>query len=693
MATEGESIAPPPPPVVPVEAVKPEPLPVEAVKAEAVVESVGLTEDPMSYTSSFDSNEFKRSFALNYKMKKKPKVLFAMALGFPEFDGILDRPPISTIKRKELNDQYVPKAEDYKNEIKRRAHYFMNDSEESSYYTDQLKRPHPLKTKRSSIVLPQPNQWLNTQLKKWLTERPLNPNDNDVRFLRYQIKRALDYLTSDVTNTVNGQDVLQEFPVLPTPADAPLDGPAITGGPNGDGEMKPSIPITETIMASTSHSSSNVTQNLGTIETEPYLYSTAHDSDVYKLSAAGTYLLKGKQPRILFAMAHGIPDLQTMIENATHNLVKRKEVTEEFMPRAEDYRYEIKRRANYFMNMEEQKNYYIQDLETKNPLENMRGIVTLPQPAQWKVHALKQWLAERPLKPDDRDSKFLHASIKKCTNALNEAVLKDPSLTQHGTKRSASMMLAASELSTAFHDGSVHGGLVDANGPLMQVLAKQDAILGAVKKQNQQQSILNKITILTQSIMGYNQEISILRSTHNDIENRILTVEMKIAENPDAEEGLKKLIGKHEKRKAEVDAKIRDLEEKIAGVRIEINEQNDAIENIDNLDEKGTGGETVPAAEALTEGEPPNKKLKVESETPPQDQSHQSQEPIQQPQETQELLQQTQPSQEPLQQPQPEQQQDPPQAQQFDLDEPQVNENAYQGFVEHPEEQTEKCEV
>lgn len=633
MATEGEGIVP-----VPVEVV-----PVEAVKAEIETATEDDIDDPMSYVSSFDSNEFKRSFALNYTMKKKPKVLFAMALGFPEFDGILDRPPISTIKRKELNDQYVPKAEDYKNEIKRRAHYFMNDNEESNYYTDQLKRPHPLKTKRSSIVLPQPNQWLNTQLKKWLTKRPLNPNDNDVRFLRFQIKRALDFLTSDVTNTVNGQDVLQEFPVLPTPADAPLDGPAITGGPNGDGEAKASVPITETIMASTSHSSSNVTQSLGTIETEEYLYSTAHDSDVYKLSAAGTYLLKGEQPRILFAMAHGIPELQSMIEMSTQNLVKRKEVTEEFMPRAEDYRYEIKRRANYFMNMDEQKNYYVQDLDTKNPLENMRGIVTLPQPAQWKVHALKQWLTERPLKPDERDSKFLQASIKKCTNALNDAVLKDPSLTQHGIKRTASMMLAASELTSVLHDGSVvPAALVDAGGPLMQVLAKQDAILGAVKKQNQQQSILNKITILTQSIMGYNQEISIFRSSHNDVENRILTVEMKIAETPSAEEGLKKLIVKHEERKAGIDSKIRDLEEKIAGVRAEIDGQNDAMNAIDDADEV----EVVPVAAE----EPPMKKAKIE------------------------------PS---LQEPQ----------QQFELGEHPVNENNYEGVEDHEMDDTEKCEV
>lgn len=561
--------------------------------------ATGSVADPMAYESSFDSEEFKRSFASNYELKKKPKVLFAMALGFPEFDGILDRPPISTIKRKELNDQYIPKAEDYKNEIKRRAHYFMNDAAESNYYTEQLKRPHPLKTKRSSIVLPQPNQWLNTQLKKWLTERPLNPNDNDVKFLRYQIKRALDFLTSDVTNTVNGQDVLQEFPVLPTPADAPLDGPAITGDAS-DGE-KVSVPITETIMASTSHSASNVSLSLDAIETDPYVYAADDDSTDYKLSAAATYLLKGKQPRILFAIAHGIPEFQSMIESSTQNLVKRKEVTEEFMPRAEDFRYEIKRRANYFMNMDEQKEYYTRELEMKNPLENMRGIVTLPQPAQWKVHALKQWLAERPLKPDERDMKFLSESIKQCIKALNDAVVKDPTLTQHGVKRSASVMMAT-DLTTAIGESGLTGG------PLMQVLAKQDAILGAVKKQNQQQGILNKITILTQTIMGYNQEIAMLRSTYNDIENRILTVEMKIAETPSAEEGLKKIIAKHEERKTEVNGQIKELEEKISSVRSEINTQNEALESIDEPEV------APPQAEVeTTSDEPPRKKTKVET--------------------------------------------------------------------------------
>ena len=151
--------------------------------------------------------------------------------------------------------------------------------------------------------------------------------------------------------------------------------------------------------------------------------------------------------------------------------------------------------------------------------------------------------------------------------------------------------------------------LIGTRSPLMQVLAKQDAILGAVKKQNQQQSILNKITILTQSIMGYNQEISILRSTHNDIENRILTVEMKIAELPSAEEGLKKIIEKHEERKSGVDSKIKILEEKIASVRADIDTQNEGLKNIDDKDD-----DEEEATAEETEIEPPAAKKAKEEE-------------------------------------------------------------------------------
>jgi len=82
--------------------------------------------------------------------------------------------------------------------------------------------------------------------------------------------------------------------------------------------------------------------------------------------------------------------------------------------------------------------------------------------------------------------------------------------------------------------------------------------------------------------MGYNQEISIKQSTLGDIQNRILTVEMKVAENPAAEEGLKTIIAKHEASKSEVESQIKLLEEKIADVRAQVDAQNEALNTIDN---------------------------------------------------------------------------------------------------------------
>ncbi|KAG7373139.1 hypothetical protein IV203_033863 [Nitzschia inconspicua] len=535
--------------------------------SEAPLTEVPIEEDPTSYETPHDTDEFKRSFALNYAVRKKPKALFAMAMGFPEFQGILDRPPLSTIKRKELNEHYIPKAEDFKHEIKRRSHFFMNSPEEANFYTDELKRSHPLKTKRSSIVLPQPNQWLNTQLKSWLVEKPLKPNDNDTRFIRFQIKRSLEYLAAE--NGEGGPEVLRDLPFAPTPVDAPLDGPI--------GEVADvSAPVTAAIIASPP--ASHITPAPGEIDTANYIYTSAADSDEYKLSAAETFLLRGSKPRVLFALALGVPELQAMVESATFNLVKRKEVTEDYVPRAEDYRYEIKRRAHCFMNAEDQVMYYVNELKMKNPLENMRGVVSLPQPNQWKLQALKSWLIERPLKPDPKDSDFLKGAIEKCMEALSEAVTKDPTLSQGqlGKRTSSAILTGTDLLGTAMLDAPTN------RVSLMEVMAKQDAILGAVSRQAKQQTILNKVTILTQSNMGYQQEVASLRSTLNDIENRIMTVEMKIAESPSAEASLKKIISTQEERKASVDAQIKELEAQILSGKDQIEVLNKELEDMES---------------------------------------------------------------------------------------------------------------
>ena len=197
----------------------------------------------------------------------------------------------------------------------------------------------------------------------------------------------------------------------------------------------------------------------------------------------------------------------------------------------------------------------------------MRGVVSLPQPNQWKLQALKSWLVERPLKPDSKDLDFLKGAIQKCMDALSEAVAKDPSLTQGPLgKRSSSALLTGGDL---LGTSTLETGASRAS--IMEVISKQDAILGAVSRQAKQQTILNKITLLTQSNMGYQQEVASLRSTLNDIDNRIMTVEMKIAESG-SNSNLKKIISQQEERKGDVDAQISELEGKIATIKASIDD-------------------------------------------------------------------------------------------------------------------------
>jgi hypothetical protein len=64
---------------------------------------------------------------------------------------------------KNLSWKQGQKVDDFKYEIKRCAHFFMNVPKEANYFVQDLKHHHPgaIKTKhRSNIILPQPNQWL-----------------------------------------------------------------------------------------------------------------------------------------------------------------------------------------------------------------------------------------------------------------------------------------------------------------------------------------------------------------------------------------------------------------------------------------------------------------------------------------------------------------------------------------------------
>lgn len=488
--------------------------------------------EPFIYEHISDSDEYKRSYALNYAVRKKPKSLFVMTLGLPEFHGILDRPPLSVVKRKELNEAYVPKADDFKHEVKRRAHFFMNVEEESKYLTEDLKRNHPLKTRRNKIMLPQPNQWLNTNLKKWLVDRPMKPNDNDINFLRNEVNKSLAYLSNE--SLIETGDSTVPAPETPRPS------VSVT--------LPPSLPATPT------------TLSLPTLTTEPHSYTSVADTEEFKRSTAMTYIKMECKPRVVIAMALGMIEYQGLLDRPPFSIARRKDLTDDFMPRADDYRYEIKRRAHFFMNSEDETLYFTRDLKKKNPLENMRGVISLPQPNQWKIQALRGWLSERPLKPNKEDSIFIRESIDKIVEALVVVLDREKLRSEHSsTKKPANKM----PWGTAGATGPGSATVTDKEELLVECLTKQDAILSAIANQTKQQSLLNKVTVINQTLSGYQQELSSLRSTSNDLENRIMTVEMKIAEVPASEDRLKVILTKQVNAKAETETRIKELHKQV----------------------------------------------------------------------------------------------------------------------------------
>ncbi len=510
--------------------------------------------EPFLYTNDADTDEYKRSYAGNFLARKKPKSLFVMTLGLPEFSGILDRPPLSVIKRKDLNEAYVPKADDFKHEVKRRAHFFMNVEDESNYFTEELKRNHPLKTRRNKVVLPQPNQWLNTNLKKWLVDRPMKPNDNDITFLQAEVTKALAFLGNE--SLIEANDSVLIIPKTPK-----ISSPVV-------------VHVTATPTVPTALS-------LPSLPADEHSYTSVADTEEFKRSAAMTYNKLNSKPRVVIAMALGMIEYQGLLDRPPFSIAKRRDLTDDFMPRAEDYRYEIKRRAHFFMNSEEEALYFTKELKKKHPLENMRGVVNLPQPSQWKIQALRGWLAERPLKPNKEDSSFIQESMQKILESLEIVVDREKMKLENSALKSASKMPWGTANATGPGAASTSG----KEELLVECVTKQDAILGAVHKQNRQQTILNKITILNQAISGYQQDISSLRSSINDMENRILTVEMKIAETPDAAERLGEIISKQKEAKNEVEDKVKELQQlieenrqNIADLTKEMEEVGDVVE-------------------------------------------------------------------------------------------------------------------
>ena len=316
--------------------------------------------------------------------------------------------------------------------------------------------------------------------------------------------------------------------------------------------------------------------NLPVLPVEEHCYTSVNDTELYQRSAALTYSKLAIKPRVVIAMALGMHEYQGMLDKPPFSLATRKDMTDDYIPRAEDYRFEIKRRAHFFMNVEEEADYFLKELKKKHPLENMRGVVQLPQPAQWKIFSLRQWLATRPLRPSKEDSAFISESMQIILESL-EAVMEEQKIREESSKKSSSKMPWGTGAGARTKDGLIH-----------EAIHKSESVLEAVNMQNKSQGVVNKITILNQTIAGYQQDITSLRSTLNDVANRILTIEMKIAENPDTAERLIALVTEQKATKEEIEGKIKGFEDLIGEIRTQVADMTKEIEELSAAVEEST---------------------------------------------------------------------------------------------------------
>ena len=173
--------------------------------------------------------------------------------------------------------------------------------------------------------------------------------------------------------------------------------------------------------------------------------------------------------------------------------------------------------------------------------------------------------------------------MKIVLDALNTVIQNEAAGIMSNTpgKKNAKLPWATGDMQVM---GGLDGGMDGKqHAMLLECISKQESILGAVAKQASQQGLLNRITVLTQAVSGYQQEISSLRNTLSATENRIHEVEIKIAEIPGAEQRLSMVIAKQQEVKNDLEIKIKELQHVIIENRKKIEDYSNEIDDVNVL--------------------------------------------------------------------------------------------------------------
>jgi hypothetical protein len=140
---------------------------------------VNASTQKLSYSDYLDTEDFVRSLVENHiKHGSSTPVLFTMALGFPEYDKMLENPPFSETRKKQFTKHFRPTNQMMMHEVQRRAHFIAELTPDDE--------PNPFK-KFGKIVLPKPAQWSREKLIKWLKENLLEWKLSDLAYMQQHI--------------------------------------------------------------------------------------------------------------------------------------------------------------------------------------------------------------------------------------------------------------------------------------------------------------------------------------------------------------------------------------------------------------------------------------------------------------------------------------------------------------------------
>jgi hypothetical protein len=135
--------------------------------------------DSFQYTHPDDTVDFKRSAAKNFMLRgKSSTVVFAMAIGHPQFLKLTGEPPFTETKQKVHTQVFNPPNQILAEEVVRRAHFFSHD-EKYEKLEDNPLYDHD----KGRIHVPKPAGYSRDRLLGFLQSKTIKLESTDLAFM------------------------------------------------------------------------------------------------------------------------------------------------------------------------------------------------------------------------------------------------------------------------------------------------------------------------------------------------------------------------------------------------------------------------------------------------------------------------------------------------------------------------------